>query len=143
MTGCKAPDRKAVRMGVNVREKGGKFYVFINHNGQRKAKCVGSEKAALKVAEKIEAKLTLGDFKIQTEMDKHVAPRLQQFYDKTLLPFWEATLQSDKTYECYEGVFRLYILPDLGEMRIAEISSERVEEFILSLKKKNVTKPRR
>ena len=33
-------------MGVKVRQKDGKWYVFINHHGQRKAKCVGDSKKA-------------------------------------------------------------------------------------------------
>ena len=31
-------------MRVKVRQKDGKWYVFINHHGQRKAKCVGDRK---------------------------------------------------------------------------------------------------
>jgi len=31
-------------MGVQVRQKGGKWYVFINHQGERKAKCIGDDK---------------------------------------------------------------------------------------------------
>ena len=42
-------------MGVKVRQKGGKWYVFMNHQGQRKAKCVGdSKKAAEEVKRKLE-----------------------------------------------------------------------------------------
>ena len=49
-------------MGVKVRQKDGKWYVFINHQGRRKAKCVGdSKRAAEEVKRKLEAKLTLGD----------------------------------------------------------------------------------
>ena len=52
-------------MGVKVRQKGGKWYVFINHNGQRKAKCVGDKRAAEEVRRKLEAKLTLGEFRLE------------------------------------------------------------------------------
>ena len=49
-------------MGVKIRQKSGKWYVFINHQGRRKAKCVGdSKRAAEEVKRKLEAKLTLGD----------------------------------------------------------------------------------
>jgi len=52
-------------MGVKVQQKDGKWYVFINHHGQRKAKCVGdSKKAAEEVKRKLEAKLTLGEYVI-------------------------------------------------------------------------------
>lgn len=48
-------------MGVQVRQKGGKWYVFINHQGQRKAKCIGSDKrVAVQVQKQLEAKLALG-----------------------------------------------------------------------------------
>lgn len=33
-------------MGMKVRQKDGKWYVFINHYGRRKAKCVGDSKRA-------------------------------------------------------------------------------------------------
>ena len=49
-------------MGVKVREKvkqSGVWWVFISHNGRRTSRKVGSEKAALEVARKIQAKLTL------------------------------------------------------------------------------------
>src|ERR671932_2076389 len=55
-------NRRSICMGVKVRQKGSKWYVFINHHGQRKAKCVDdSKKAAEEVKRKLEAKLTLGD----------------------------------------------------------------------------------
>ena len=60
-------------MGVKVREKDGKWYVFINHQGKRKAKCVGdSKKAALEVKRKLEAKLTLGEFDLLDDKPKGV-----------------------------------------------------------------------
>jgi len=49
-------------MAVKIRERNKKWWVFIDHHGKRKAKCVGSKRAAQQVAEKIQAKLTLGQF---------------------------------------------------------------------------------
>ena len=54
-------------MGVKVREKpkgSGGWWIFIDHEGKRKSKKVGSEDAAMEVAKKIETRLVLGDFKI-------------------------------------------------------------------------------
>ena len=51
-------------MGVRIRQKDGKWYVFINHHGRRKAKCVGDKRAAEAAKRKLEAKLTLRDFKL-------------------------------------------------------------------------------
>jgi integrase len=49
-------------MGVKVKKRNGAWWVFVNHQCRRKAKKVGSEKAANDVATKLQAKLTLGDF---------------------------------------------------------------------------------
>jgi hypothetical protein len=50
-------------MGVKVREKikgSGVWWVFVNHRGERGSHKVGSQKAALKVQETVEAQLKLG-----------------------------------------------------------------------------------
>ena len=50
-------------MGVKVREKvaaSGVWWVFINHQGRGVSKKVGNEKAALKVAQEVETRITLG-----------------------------------------------------------------------------------
>ena len=52
-------------MGVKIREKppnSGIWWIFINHQGKRRAKKVGRDrKLAVDAAKKIEAKLALGD----------------------------------------------------------------------------------
>jgi hypothetical protein len=48
-------------MGVKIRKRGGKWYVFVNYHGRRKAKCVGaSRELAEQVRRQLEAKLALG-----------------------------------------------------------------------------------
>jgi len=54
-------------VAVKVKQHKGKWWVFIDHKGKRKAKCVGSKQAAETAARKIEAKLTLGDFTLLDE----------------------------------------------------------------------------
>jgi hypothetical protein len=52
-------------MGVKMREKpklSGSYWIFIDHNGKRRAKKVGKDKrTALQLAKVIEAKLVLGE----------------------------------------------------------------------------------
>ena len=52
-------------MGVKVREKNkgsGVWWIFIDHQGRRKAKKIGKDKrVAEQIARKVEAKLALGD----------------------------------------------------------------------------------
>jgi integrase len=43
-------------MGVKLKKRNGAWWVFVNHHGRRKAKKIGSEKAAKEVAAKIQAK---------------------------------------------------------------------------------------
>ncbi len=58
-------------MAVKVRKRKDKWWVYIDHNNKRKAKCIGpSKRAALRVAEQIQAKLVLGEFKIADERDR-------------------------------------------------------------------------
>jgi len=54
-------------MGVSVRKKDGSWYVFVNHNGHRKAKKIGDSRvAAVQVKKALEAKLSLGDIGFRT-----------------------------------------------------------------------------
>jgi hypothetical protein len=55
-------------MGVQVKAWKGAWWIFINHNGQRKAKQVGKgkegQRAAMDAAEKLQARLVLGDLSL-------------------------------------------------------------------------------
>ena len=72
-------------MGVKVRQKGGKWYVFINHQGQRKAKCIGSDKCiAVQVQKQLENPASrLGKYLPEKRFDS----------DKVLDPFTSAELE--------------------------------------------------
>ncbi|OLB50043.1 MAG: hypothetical protein AUH99_10775 [Candidatus Rokubacteria bacterium 13_2_20CM_2_70_11] len=52
-------------MGVKIRQRNGAWWLFIDHKGKRKAKCVGTgreaQRAAKAAAEKIQARLALGE----------------------------------------------------------------------------------
>jgi hypothetical protein len=69
------PEQKESFMRVKVRQKDGKWYVFINHHGQRKAKCVGDSKRA---AEEVKCKYVseqLGHASIKITVDTYGHPR--------------------------------------------------------------------
>jgi integrase len=68
-------------MGVKVKERipgSGVFWIFINHNGRRKAKKIGSQAAALAVAKKIEARLVLGESFLPEKEPR--LPTLSEYY---------------------------------------------------------------
>ena len=68
-------------MAVKVKQHKGKWWAFIDHKGKRKAKCIGtSKRAAEGVAEKIQAKISLGQFEIKDE--KPQAPQFAEYGDR-------------------------------------------------------------
>lgn len=123
-------------MGVKVREKvagSGVWWVFIANNGTRSSKRVGSEKAARKVAEMIQARLKLGQDAVPKE--KPEVPTLDEYYKK-FKRFYLSTAVRQSTLESYETSFNLHILPSLGALRLDGISRERVKEFVAELSEK-------
>jgi integrase len=103
-------------MGVKVRERDGAWWIFVNHKGRRKAKRVGTEKAAREAAKKIEARLTLGQFNLEQERR---FPTFREYAEKWLaLPHdWK-----EATREEYRSRLKLYVYPSLGSQRLNAIT---------------------
>jgi len=120
-------------MGVKVREKvkqSGVWWVFISHNGRRTSRKVGSEKAGLEVARKIEAKLTLGETFLQEK--KPSVPTLEQYYETYEKPFLDVSVRST-TRRIYHTSFELHALPVLGNKRLDEITRLDIERLVTHL----------
>ena len=47
-------------MAVKIREKNGKWWLYVDWHGQRKKKCIGTKEAAEKARVMLEARLVLG-----------------------------------------------------------------------------------
>src|SRR5262245_57666376 len=122
---CVSLIRRSSCMGVKVRQKDGKWYVFINHQGRRKAKCVGdSKRAAEEVKRKLEAKLTLGEFAIDEE--KPAVPPLGQYAEQWLGTYAMQNCK-ESTYTRYAGVVRNHLLPVFGATPLTEITREAIK----------------
>ncbi|MDY6951007.1 MAG: site-specific integrase [Thermodesulfobacteriota bacterium] len=118
-------------MGVKVREKvkgSGEWWVFINHQGRRKSKRVGSEDLALEVAKKIEARLTLGDLDLEKK-EPVPCPTFGE-YSEHWLKFIE-TLRRQGTHERYETVLRLHVNPVIGKKRLDHIKRGDIRNLLL------------
>lgn len=115
-------------MGVNVREKpkgSGQWWVFINHLGRRKAKKIGNdEKLAHAVAEKIKAKLVLGDLKI--EKVSNTCPTFKKYSRMWLsLPHeWKKS-----TFKNYTDNLEKHVYPVFGSSRLNEIKRKNLKLF--------------
>ena len=99
-------------MAVKVQHHKGKWWVFIDHKGKRKAKCVGtSKRAADVVAEKIQAKISLGQFEIKEEKAK---PILFADYAAEWLKTYAAVRCKPSTVEDYARAYTLHLQPVFG-----------------------------
>jgi len=97
-----------------------KWYVYTAHGGKRKAKCVGSENAARKVADKVQAKLSLDDFGILDE--KPVVPTVEEVGKKWL--DYIRSVRRETTVERYENAMDLHVLPRFGEEKARRFDQE-------------------
>src|SRR2546426_8112990 len=116
-------------MAVKVKQHKGKWWVFIDHKGKCKAKCVGSKQAAETAAKKIEAKLTLGDFTLLDDKPQ----RLFDAYFRNWLDTYVKAHCKERTYDVYALMFRLYLQPRLGHKDIADIIREDVKKLTYEL----------
>src|SRR2546430_13545274 len=99
-------------MAVKVKQHKGKWWVFIDHKDKRKAKCIGtSKRAAESVAEKIQAKISLGQFEIMEEKEK---PIFFADYAAEWLKTSAAVRCKPSTVEDYERAYTLHLQPPFG-----------------------------
>jgi len=119
-------------MGVQVKEWKGAWWIFINHNGQRKAKQVGKgkegQKAAMVAAEKIQARLVLGDLSL-LEGKKPQEITLQEYTEQWLTTDVALRLKPG-TVETYGDVLRNHWLPELGKRPLSAITREHVKTIL-------------
>src|SRR5437588_8002037 len=100
-------------MGVKIRKRGGKWYVFVNYHGRRKAKCVGtSRELAEQVRRQLEAKLALGDLGFLQEADRVT---FGTYADRWLKQHAELHCKPS-TISGYRGVLRLHVRPRFDDV---------------------------
>jgi integrase len=128
-------------MAVKVRERpkgSGEWWLFIDHQGKRKAKRIGQDKKlAHEVARKVEAKLTLGDLGI-TE-DKPKAPLFRD-YAELWLNGYIKSLRRQSTFERYQDVLKRHINPTLGNRPIDQITRGEIRDLLLKLNRKGLSR---
>jgi len=120
-------------MGVKVRERpagSGVWWIFIDHQGKRKAKKVGDKRTAIEAAKKIEAKLTLREFDITEERPAY--PSFRECADKWLQTYIKP-LRRDTTFERYGDVLKRYVFDEMGRKPINEIARKDIRDLLLSI----------
>ena len=126
-------------MGVTIRKKRDKWFVFINHSGRRKAKCVGENRAAaVQVKRILEAKLALGDLGVFAAAEDQT-PLFSEYADTWLRQYARVQCKSS-TADGYEGVLRQYLRPSFGSKRLSEIKRQDVKDLISELVDKELSR---
>jgi integrase len=130
-------------MGVTVREKDGAWWVFISHQNKRKARRVGTgepgKRAAYQAAEKIQAKLVLGDLSVLAP--RQVAKPAPNFQD--VAAGWEQVIGPDLkrgtrlTYAC---AIHARLNPAFGILPMTDVTEERVEAWWVKLRTEGLSK---
>src|ERR1700721_3742234 len=118
-------------MGVKIRKRGGKWYVFVNYCGRRKAKCIGSREAAEKVWRQVEAKLALGALSVLDAADDK-KPNFNTYADGWLKDYARIECKTS-TADGYESVLDQYLRPRFGEKLLNEIRRDDVKALINNL----------
>ena len=114
-------------MGVKVRKKSGKWYVFVDWQGNRKAKCVGSSReAAETVWREIEKRLALGTFNVDKEAE---TPSFAEYAGHWMSFHVRAHLKSS-TIESYEGILRFHLIPRFGHLPLDQVTRTSVKSFL-------------
>lgn len=128
-------------MGVKVRERpagSGIWWIFIDHQGNRKAKKVGKDKKfAFDVAKKVEAQLALGHFNLNEE--KPEIPRFKD-YAEIWLNGYIKNLRRHSTFTRYQDILNRYIYPTLGGKLLSEIGRGGIRDLLLKLHKNGLSK---
>ena len=116
-------------MGVKIRQKDGKWYVFINHKGKRKAKCIGdSKRAAEEVKRKLEARLMLGELDLLD--DKPKMPTFQEYAEAWLEQYVTVACKRS-SHRVLRGIVHNHLIPDFGPRELDKITRTQVKTFVL------------
>ncbi len=116
-------------MAVKVKQHKGAWWVFIDHHGKRKAKRIGtSKRAADQVAEKIQAKIALGQFEIKDEYQPQV-PLFSEYATRWLETYAKVHLKPG-TWRRYSNDIRLHLTPTFGHKRLDTITRQDIRDLI-------------
>jgi integrase len=105
----------------------GKFYVFVNYKGKRRARFVGTEKAARVVADQFAAQLVLGTF--QFDPPKVEPPKVVLTFKEYCERWLSARQLKYSTRQSYEVIFENH-LGGFDAKPLEEITRQEIKDFI-------------
>ena len=120
-------------MGVKVRYRRGTWWVYVDHQGRRRAKKVGDRSTATQVARAIRKRLLLGDL----GTDGVTPEQTLEAYTRAWLESAKATLKAS-TLTFYGGALKNHVLPFLGRRQVSSIGRADCRELIVRCRAKGL-----
>lgn len=126
--------RATVGMGVTVKFHKNSWWIFINHNGRRRAKKVGDRVTALDVARKIRQEIVESDFSL-SKTDQ--GPLLRAYATKWLDD--GKTVLKWSTQRFYKGHLENHILPTLGDRSVKSLKRADCRDLVTACHSKKLS----
>jgi len=118
-------------MGVKIKKRGSKWYVYVNFQGRRKNRAVGTREAAEKVRRELEARLALGDISFLRGNEQKV-PTFQMYAEQWLRTYADVQCKQS-TLRSYEQLLRVHVTPRFGSKLLTDLRREDIKRFIADL----------
>jgi len=118
-------------MGVKIKKRGSKWYVYVNFQGRRKNRAVGTREAAEKVRRELEARLALGDISFLRGNEQKV-PTFQMYAEQWLRTYADVQCKQS-TLRSYEQLLRVHVTPRFGSKLLTDIRREDIKRFLSEL----------
>ena len=125
-------------MGIKIKKYKGTWYVFIDHQGHRKAKKIGTRQAAETVKREIEARLALGDLGFLSQ-DNPNTPSFAEYADSWTKHHASRHVKPSTAY-FYAQYLRLYVRPAFRDTRIDQIQRQAVKDWIVDLTSRGLSR---
>jgi integrase len=125
-------------LGVKIKRRRGAWWVFIHYRRQRKAKRVGSKKAAELVALKIQARLAEGDTSPLKRVDDGPGPITFKAYATAWLANHAEQACKFSTVRIYKANLRRHVFPILGAKQLGSLNRADCRSLIAACRDKKL-----
>ena len=118
-------------MGVKIKKRGSKWYVYVYFQGRGKNRAVGTREAAEKVRRELEARLALGDVTFLSGNEQKV-PTFQMYAEQWLRTYADVQCKQS-TWRSYEQLLRVHVTARFGSKLLTDIRREEIKRFLAEL----------
>src|SRR5271166_6320413 len=117
-------------MSVLVKKRNGAWYVFVYHAGQRKARRIGTSRAAAEeVRRQIEARLAAGEFRLEPEADAIPKHTFKTYAEEWLKVYADVTLKPSTAHR-HRQILKSYLYPRFENIELGRIRRADVKDFL-------------